>query len=198
MGELTIERREWLLMVNTEKEPRFLVPVDGSECADLAVETAAELARAVNGRLDILHVSYFDSSTDSAEDEDSWLPDIVTSAAGKEHESSLEQAKLHVPEDVAAEYWQRTGVPADEILKLARELASSLIVVGGRGLGVMQGFLLGSVSQQLVEESPVSVLIVKDGSGQADKKEAGSLLPDVSSRLSYIIKALRTPQLPHK
>lgn len=184
-------------MVNTEREPRLLVPVDGSEYACLAVETAAELARAVNGRLDILHVSYFDSATDAAEDEDSWLPEIVTSAAGKEHQSSLEQARAHVPEDVPAEYWQRTGVPAEEILKLAQELGSCLIVVGGRGLGVMQGFLLGSVSQQLVKESPVSVLVVKDGKGKAVKEETGSLL-DVSSRLSVILKALKTPQLPHK
>lgn len=184
--------------VKSEKEPRFLVPVDGSECAGLAVETAGELARAVNGRLDILHVSYFDSATDAAEDEDSWLPEIVTSAAGKEHESSLEQAKLHVPKDVPAQYWQRTGVPAEEILKLAQELESSLIVVGGRGLSVMQGFLLGSVSQQLLEESRISVLVVKEGREQADKKESGSLLPDVSSRLSNIIKALKTPQLPHE
>ena len=62
------------------KRKRILVPVDGSEGSAQAVALAADLALATDCTLDILHVSYFDSKTDSQAD--SWLPDEVAGAVG--------------------------------------------------------------------------------------------------------------------
>lgn len=143
-----------------DDEVRILVPVDGSEGACRAMDTAVSLAQAVGASLDILYVSYFDSATDS-EEEDSWLPDIVTRPSGREAKAILTQARQRVPDSVPVTVHQRTGIPAQEIVAFSREQGVRLIVVGGRGLGVVEGFLLGSVSQQVMEEAEASVLIVK-------------------------------------
>ena len=52
-------------------------------------------------------------------------------------------------------------IPADEILRFAEEKGHELIVVGGRGLSGVKGFLLGSVSQEIVERATVSVAVAK-------------------------------------
>ena len=62
----------------------------------------------------------------------------------------------------ACDFHLRTGNPVEEILRFAHQQQDWLIVVGGRGLGAVEGFLMGSVSQQLLEESPVSVLVARN------------------------------------
>lgn len=49
----------------------------------------------------------------------------------------------------------------ESLLAAAGETASDLIVMGSRGLGGFRGMLLGSVSQAIVSNSKVPVLIVK-------------------------------------
>ena len=47
------------------------------------------------------------------------------------------------------------------VLRIAEQESSDLIIMGSRGLGLFQGALLGSVSQKVVEESPVPVMVIK-------------------------------------
>lgn len=54
-----------------------------------------------------------------------------------------------------------TGDPVEEILRLAKIYKADLIVLGSRGLTGMKKIVLGSVSSQIVEEAPCSVLVVK-------------------------------------
>jgi len=54
-----------------------------------------------------------------------------------------------------------TGDPAEEIVRLAKIHHADLIVLGSRGLTGMKRILLGSVSSQIVEDAPCSVLVVK-------------------------------------
>jgi nucleotide-binding universal stress UspA family protein len=72
------------------------------------------------------------------------------------------------------------GVPHDEIVREARDWGADLVVVGARGLGVVDTWLLGSVSLAVARRVECAVLIVKgegrrlarvviglDGSGEA-------------------------------
>ena len=142
------------------KRKRILVPVDGSEGSAQAVALAGEVALATGCTLDILHVSYFDSKTDSQAD--SWLPDEVAGDVGNQQQEVLDKARASLPENLVADFHLRTGNPVEEILRFAHQQQDWLIVVGGRGLGAVEGFLMGSVSQQLLEESPVSVLVARN------------------------------------
>lgn len=67
-------------------------------------------------------------------------------AAGIEMEVSYLGGTVSVPES---------------LLNSAAETASELIVMGSRGLGGFRGLMLGSVSQAMVTNSRVPVLIVK-------------------------------------
>ncbi|HWF60026.1 MAG TPA: universal stress protein [Nitrospira sp.] len=53
------------------------------------------------------------------------------------------------------------GPAAHTIAKTARRLKTDLILIGSRGLSDIQGFLLGSVSRQVVSAAACSVLVVK-------------------------------------
>lgn len=56
----------------------------------------------------------------------------------------------------------RVGDAAEEIIKYAEEIGSSLIVMGNRGLGTFSKALVGSVSDKVLNHSCCSVLIVKE------------------------------------
>ena len=142
------------------EQAHVLVSVDGSEVSDRAVDMAVSLAEALEATLDVLFVSYFDSDTD-AMGEDSWLPDSVAGPAFKEVDAALERAHCRVPSSVQFVLHHKIGVPTEEILSFIKEHEIDIVVMGGRGLGVVQGFLMGSVSQTILESAPCAVMIVK-------------------------------------
>lgn len=138
---------------------RILVPVDGSAGAERAVDLAAELAEATESALDILYVSYFDCATD--DQGESWLPDSIAGPVGDQAQAALERAQRHVPRGISVSCHHRMGIPADEILRFAANQPDDLIVVGGRGMGVVEGFLMGSVSQAVLERAVTSVIVAR-------------------------------------
>lgn len=142
-----------------ERLSRILVPVDGSPGSDRAVDMAVSLSNACGSALDILYVSYFDSDTDEAED--SWLPEIASAPAGERIREVLERARSRIPGGIEVELHKRTGNPARRIVEFSREHGEETIVIGGRGLDALRGFLLGSVSQEVMESAPGAVIIVK-------------------------------------
>ncbi|BEU87260.1 universal stress protein [Selenomonas sp. TAMA-11512] len=138
---------------------RFLVPVDGSEASLRAVQMAASLARATGGTIDLLHVSYFDEGTEADPDVPTWLPEILMPAKVSS-EDVFRRAERELDGIVFRKH-RRTGTPAETIISFAKEAKDSVIVMGGRGLSPVRGFLLGSVSQSVMESFEGTVLIVK-------------------------------------
>jgi len=55
----------------------------------------------------------------------------------------------------------KEGRPADVIVETAEEGEYSMIVMGSRGLGIVQEMVLGSVSREVVEKCKRPILIVK-------------------------------------
>ena len=66
-----------------------------------------------------------------------------------------------VPSGIEKEAFSETGSPAVVILDFATSNNADLIVMGSRGLGIVKGVLLGSVSQYIVEQARCPVLVVK-------------------------------------
>jgi len=56
------------------------------------------------------------------------------------------------------------GDAATEIIEYAKERKTDLIICGGRGLGPVKSWTLGSVSRKLLHYAPCSVMVVKRGS----------------------------------
>lgn len=135
---------------------RILVPVDGSETAERAIEQAIELAKVCDAKLDFLYVANINQLAINA-----CLSDAILDAVTKAGNVILDRALEKVPQGVKSEGFSETGSPAVVILDFANSENSDLIIMGSRGLGVVKGVLLGSVSQHLVEQAKCPVMVVK-------------------------------------
>lgn len=72
----------------------------------------------------------------------------------------------------------RTGHPAAEIVAAAEEHRADLIVVGSHGLTGFKRFLLGSVSNQVLQSAKQSVLIVRKAEEECDGNHPGPPAPE--------------------
>ena len=134
----------------------ILVPVDGSEGADRAIEKAVMLAQTCGAKLNFLYVANINQLAINAV-----LSDAILDSVTKAGNVILDRALEMVPAGVAKESFSDTGSPAVVILDFAETNDIDLIVMGSRGLGVVKGVLLGSVSQYVVEQSKCPVLVIK-------------------------------------
>ena len=121
---------------------KILVPVDGSENGCKAVDEAIELASKCKAQMDFVYVA---------------------SEINKDIPSHLvfDRIWAKLPEGTEAKKHVETGSIPKAILKVADTEKSDMIVMGSRGLGLFKGALLGSVSQKVVEESKIPVMVIK-------------------------------------
>lgn len=144
-----------------KEKMKFLVPVDGSLHSKAALKMAVKLAKPAGAHIDILFVSYFERETDGDPDHPSWLPLSVMAKGVASAEDVLSKAREELPDGIDAESHVVVGIPPRKIVEFAKENGHDLIIMGGRGLSPVTGFLLGSVSQEVMEEAKCAVLVVK-------------------------------------
>ena len=138
---------------------RILVPTDGSEGALEAAAYAARLAGSVGVSVTLLHV--VDVPRIAWED----APELH----GRLRQELTEAAKAiltltkgrFAQAGVAVETDLREGSPAQVICEVAGQGHHDLIVIGARGSGASQSWLLGSVVERVMRCSPCPVLIVR-------------------------------------
>jgi nucleotide-binding universal stress UspA family protein len=143
----------------------ILLASDGSEHALTAAQAAVEIAKRFDAKLTLLCV--FDppatlndiaaGQQESAEDAGVLMQhaEHVLDAATRRTEKVLEAAG--VPFESRCE----TGHPVNMIVNVAARERVDLIVMGSRGLGRFESFLLGSVSERVLHHANCPVLIVK-------------------------------------
>ena len=144
-------------MEHGAKYTRIFVPVNGSQESLRAVRLAGEIAIVMQARVYLLYVSPFDASTD--EGDVSWLPESIVRSAAEEAHEIFAAAEALLPGRVICERHHRTGIPVEEILQFIDEMDVELVVIGGRKLSRVSGFLLGSVTQTVLEHAHSSVMI---------------------------------------
>ena len=89
-------------------------------------------------------------------------PEQRTLAEDVLHHVRLELQKAGI-EAQQMEALIRVGLPADEIVKVARELSVNIILVGSRGNTLrqrMRRFFMGSISRRVLQMAPCPVMIV--------------------------------------
>ena len=134
----------------------ILVPVDGSEGADHAIIHAVSLAEKYGAKIHFLYVANINQLAINA-----LLSDAILESVTKAGNIILEGAVSKVPAGIETSTTSDTGSPAVVILDFAENNNIDLIVMGSRGLGVVKGVLLGSVSQYIVEQAKCPVMVVK-------------------------------------
>lgn len=137
---------------------KILVPVDGSAGSDRAVAQAIAIASSCGAKISFLYVANINQLAINA-----YLSDAILAAVKKAGQVILDRAENMMPSDIDYETFSETGSPAVTILDFEKRLGVDLIVMGSRGLGLIKGVLLGSVSQYVVEQATCPVLVVKSG-----------------------------------
>ncbi|TJY41140.1 universal stress protein [Cohnella pontilimi] len=138
----------------------ILAAYDGSKAAKKALEHAVAIASiGPNTKLTVAHVLYrpvFDIGSFAYGSSEEYMKQV------EQFETSIME---HAREIIAPIPYSRivvlTGNPVPAILDYAKDNHCDLIVMGSRGLGAIQEWMLGSVSHHVVQKAQVPVLVVK-------------------------------------
>ncbi len=68
----------------------------------------------------------------------------------------------------------RSGSPANEIIKAAKQLGAGLIVVASGGRGISETVLIGSTAQRVQHYAPCPVLVVRPTPRKPAARRSGS------------------------
>lgn len=148
---------------------KFLVGVDGSEHGWKALDVAAELAKASEAELLVVHVVPPESLPRGLQQfakvegmpieevsaryrfERSIGDNITNEAEARARKRGLTRIATRVVE----------GNPADQIVEQARSDGADMLFLGSRGLGDVKGLLMGSVSHKVMHLAPCTCVAVK-------------------------------------
>lgn len=135
---------------------RLLVPIDGTEYSWRALEYACELVRYSGGSLVIMTVVSGKVKQPVME----YSGDCLYAQIGDE---VLDAAHaILIGKNIDCTYLlENSGEIAESILQTVADERCDGIVLGSRGMGVLEGLFRSSVSQVVVENATVPVTIVK-------------------------------------
>jgi len=138
---------------------KILVAVDGSDQSKLAVKWAATIAGATDASLTLFNV-YKLTTTESME-----LSKLNNGEIAERMQSYGEEnfAKVLdvIPDGVDYDTKVVMGQPSEEILDAAEYDGYDHIVMGSRGLSVLEELLLGSVSEKVIRRAHCAVTIIR-------------------------------------
>jgi nucleotide-binding universal stress UspA family protein len=138
-----------------------LVPLDGSELAEKALQVGIELAHAVPAELVLVRATFqLDSAALSG-------AESAVLAAAKE-DTDLHQARQAMDElrsrlaqqGVVAQTVTSRGSPADVIVDVAARRHADLIVMTTHGHAGMERLMFGSVAAEVLRRAPIPLVVV--------------------------------------
>ncbi|HEO1777855.1 universal stress protein [Acinetobacter baumannii] len=142
----------------------ILVPVDGSPTSLIAVNHAASLAKAFSSKVTLVYALTIDPFISV---------EIIDSTEIAQDYFNKARASIQSILDQAKEQFSQHGISVEtkivegqtihtEIIKAATELKADLLVIGSHGRKGFKKFFLGSVTQTLLGEIHVPVLVVTE------------------------------------
>jgi nucleotide-binding universal stress UspA family protein len=135
----------------------ILVALDETELAEQVIYSLDQINLQPEAKIILSHV------IGPPEDDVEWSADrphgIVEEIPYRKAEKQLQSYQTRLAYQSELEIV--TGDPAEEIIRLANIHHADLIIIGSRGLTGLKRILERSVSSQVVEDAPCSVLLVK-------------------------------------
>ncbi|QSG16153.1 universal stress protein [Halapricum desulfuricans] len=139
----------------------ILLPTDGSDGAERVAEHAGSLARQYDATVHVLSIAdtrnRFEGPTMGL-GADAW-----EDAERERSQAAVEDTVAALPEDVSVDHTVDSGVPHAAILDYAETAGVDVIVMGTHGRTGIDHYLIGSVAERVVRQSPVPVLTVRIG-----------------------------------
>lgn len=149
---------------------KVLVPLDGSELAEVALPYAEELAGRLGSSVNLIYVS------ESADDQyrrmhEFYLEKIaeVTKQGAARYLKASERGKVMVDSTVL------TGNPAEEIVRYADKENVGLIVMATHGRSGIGRWALGSIADKVVRSASQPVALIRAKGARPDVREKGIL-----------------------
>jgi len=133
---------------------KILVGTDTSAAADLAVQSAAELARTNDAELLVLHVR-----------PDSAARDAVDPRKAADPSAYLAEMERRFP-SITVRSWSESGDPAERLVAIADRERVETIVIGNRGTHGSWWRVRDSVPNLVLRHAPCSVMIVDTRAAQ--------------------------------
>jgi len=136
---------------------KVLVATDGSVHSMKAVSRAMELAEKEGAKITLMSVAYFSKS-----DFDDMPPNIQEKLE-KQAKDALNSAKaVFEGKGIKVDAILETGVvPANNIIKRAKEDKFDLILMGRTGLTGLERAMTGSTAAKVVAHAPCSVSVIQ-------------------------------------
>lgn len=153
---------------------KILVPLDGSEHSQRALDVAIQIAKKFSSKLTLITVYLVTitsiPSSDQMTPTSTSLPVVMPAEVTKmsienirnsgnkiltEAKSKAEYEKLDVETELIE------GNTVEEIVKKSKEGQFNLIVMGARGLTTIKKLFIGSISEGVIKNASCPVLIVK-------------------------------------
>jgi nucleotide-binding universal stress UspA family protein len=145
----------------------ILVALDGSQHSSRAADVAIDLAQHYGARLQFITVSKQPPARLSEElqrymeiEQLKGTPDLLVTDVAK---NILEEAEKRARSKGLKEVKTiaKTGPVARTIVDVAKRREADVIIMGSRGLGTVEGILLGSVSHKVVSLADCNVMTVR-------------------------------------
>jgi len=148
---------------------KYLVAIDGSEPGWRALDLAAELARACDAELMVLHVAAHEPSLQG-------LKHFANvEGLGEEEMVARYHMAKEIGDGITAEAEARArkaglgrissrvveGRAAEAIIDAAKSEGADMLFLGSRGLGNIAGLLMGSVSHKVMNLAPCTCVSVR-------------------------------------
>jgi nucleotide-binding universal stress UspA family protein len=140
---------------------RILVAVDGSEQSLKALKHAVELAKKHKSEIRVISVI-----------EELKLPFGAEYSlwANESHQELIRNSIECLNEELSNIREKEPGIvidaqiiegnPADEIISFSEAENVDLIVMGKKGTGILEGLVMGSVTQKVINQSSITVIVV--------------------------------------
>ncbi len=138
------------------KAKKILFPTDFSDFSDEGLKCAASLARDTGAKLIILHVEEPAAAYGGA-------GDVFYAGAEIDQDALRERLAAIMPSDknITLEHHLKTGDPATEIVRMAKDEDVDLIVMATHGRTGLARLLMGSVAEAVVRRAPCPVFSLK-------------------------------------
>jgi nucleotide-binding universal stress UspA family protein len=138
-----------------EKFERILVPLDGSECAEIVLPKVEKLATDLKASIALLRVAYAHT-----------FPGVDPTEAEVKIVREAEEYLRKIEERLKAKGFKvdshvRYGNDADEILDHAAQKDIDFIAMTTHGRSGVKRFLLGSVAEKILRHSPKPIFLVR-------------------------------------
>ncbi len=138
----------------------ILIPIDLSSVTNSTVEVAAHFAQGFGAKIWLVHVAAPDPDFVGFGTGPRYVRDQRADELKKEHAQIQSIAEGLRSKGISAEALLVQGPTSATIIDEAGRLEADLIVMGSHGHGAIYKAFVGSVSQQVLGDSTVPVLII--------------------------------------